>query len=109
MAARYRIELHHVAVPPPTPFRPAWIPGRPRTHDRLDPISLFTDDGVEGWSAGPAMASERAGLGDLLGRYLLGLDPADIPTVQQRLRERAYLGPRNARIEPASTPTRAGG
>ncbi|MEU3062841.1 hypothetical protein AB0P12_11670 [Streptomyces subrutilus] len=109
MAARSRIEPHHVAVPPPTPFRPARIPGRPRTHNRFDPIRLLTDDGVAGRSAGPAMARERAGLGDLLGPYLPGLDPADIPTVRQRLPERACQGRHNARIAPASTPTRAGG
>ncbi|WP_221511135.1 mandelate racemase/muconate lactonizing enzyme family protein [Streptomyces sp. 3211] len=96
-----RIELYHVAVPLPTPFRPAWIPGLPQTHNRFDLLRLVTDDGVEGWSAGPAMGGERRGLGDLLGPYLLGLDPTDIETVQQRLREMSYLGLRNAWIEPA--------
>ncbi|WP_033819189.1 mandelate racemase/muconate lactonizing enzyme family protein [Kitasatospora sp. MBT63] len=96
-----RIELYHVSVPLPVPFRPAWIPGYPQTHNRFDLIRLVTDDGVEGWSAGPAMGRERAGLGDLVGPYLLGLDPTDIAVVQQRLREMAYLGLRNAWLEPA--------
>ncbi|MFJ3496925.1 mandelate racemase/muconate lactonizing enzyme family protein [Streptomyces sp. NPDC086091] len=96
-----RIELYHVAVPLPTPFRPAWIPGYPQTHNRFDLLRLVTADGVEGWSAGPAMGRERAGIGDLLGPYLLGTDPTDIETVQQRLREMAYLGLRNAWVEPA--------
>lgn len=101
MAVLSRIELHHVSVPLPVPFRPAWIPGYPQTHNRFDLIRLITDDGTEGWSAGPAMGRERQGLGDLLGPYLLGLDPTDISTVQQRLREMSYLGLRNAWIEPA--------
>lgn len=54
-----------------------------------------------GHSAGPAIARERAGLGELLGPYLLGEDATDIALVQQRLREISYLGWRNWWIEPA--------
>ena len=101
MSTLKRIDIYHVAVPLPVPFRPSWIPGYPQTHNRFDLIRLTTDDGVQGWSAGPAIGHERSGLGDLIGPYLLGLDPTDIPTVQQRLREMSYLGMRNAWIEPA--------
>lgn len=96
-----RIELYHVSVPLPVPFRPSWIPGYPQTHNRFDLIRIVTEDGVQGWSAGPAMGRERRGIGDLIGPYLLGVDPTDIDTVQQRLREMSYLGLRNAWIEPA--------
>jgi L-alanine-DL-glutamate epimerase-like enolase superfamily enzyme len=96
-----RIELYHVATPLPARFYPAWIPGMPQTENRLTLIRVTTDDGVEGYSAGPAIARERAGLGDLLGPYLLGEDATDIGLIQQRLREISYLGWRNYWIEPA--------
>ena len=96
-----RIELYHVRIPLPATFRPSWIPGFPQNENRLDLIRVITDDGVEGWSAGPAMGRERDGFGKLLGPYLIGEDPTDIPLMQQRLREASYLGWRNFWIEPA--------
>jgi L-alanine-DL-glutamate epimerase-like enolase superfamily enzyme len=96
-----RIELFHVAIPLPEPFYPAWIPGMPQTENRFTLIRVTTEDGTVGHSAGPAIAAERAGLGDLLGPYLLGEDATDIELVQQRLREISYLGWRNWWIEPA--------
>ena len=96
-----KIELFHVAIPLPATFRPAWIPGMPSNENRFTLVRITTDDGVEGYSAGPAIGRERAGLGDLLGPYLLGEDACDISLVQQRLREIAYLGWRNWWIEPA--------
>jgi L-alanine-DL-glutamate epimerase-like enolase superfamily enzyme len=96
-----KIELYHVAIPLPARFYPAWIPGMPQTDNRCTLIRVTTDDGVEGYSAGPAIAGERRGLGDLLGPYLLGEDATDIDLVQQRLREISYLGWRNWWIEPA--------
>jgi D-galactarolactone cycloisomerase len=96
-----RIELFHVAIPLPAPFYPAWIPGMPQTENRFTLIRVTTNDGVVGHSAGPAIAGERAGLGDLLGPYLLGEDAGDIGLIQQRLREISYLGWRNWWIEPA--------
>jgi L-alanine-DL-glutamate epimerase-like enolase superfamily enzyme len=96
-----RIELWHVEIPLPATFRPSWIPGFPQNENRFDLIRVFTDDGVEGFAAGPAMGREREGLGSLLGPYLIGEDATDIDTVQQRLRELGYLGWRNFWIEPA--------
>jgi L-alanine-DL-glutamate epimerase-like enolase superfamily enzyme len=96
-----RIELFHVATPLPARFYPAWIPGMPQTENRFTLIRVTTDDGVEGYSAGPAIARERAGLGELLGPYLLGEDATNIGLIQQRLREISYLGWRNYWIEPA--------
>jgi len=96
-----KIELFHVAIPLPTPFYPAWIPGMPQTENRFTLIRVTTADGLVGHSAGPAIARERAGLGELLGPYLLGEDATDIALVQQRLREISYLGWRNWWIEPA--------
>jgi len=96
-----RIELYHVAIPLPATFYPSWIPGFPQTENRFTLIKVITDDGVEGYSAGPAMGRERAGIGDLLGPYLIGEEATDIPLIQQRLREVSYLGWRNYWIEPA--------
>lgn len=96
-----RIELFHVAVPLPSTFYPSWIPGFPQTENRFTLIKVITDDGAEGFSAGPAMGRERAGLGELLGPYLIGEEATDIGLIQQRLREVSYLGWRNYWIEPA--------
>jgi len=96
-----RIELFHVAIPLPDRFYPSWIPGFPQTENRFTLIKVTTADGVEGYSAGPALGRERQGLGDLLGPYLLGEDATNIDTIQQRLREISYLGWRNFWVEPA--------
>lgn len=96
-----KVELFHVQIPCPKPFWPTWIPGYPQTHNSFTLIRLTTKCGIEGWSAGAAMGREREGLGDLIGGYLIGLDPEDLPTVCQRLKEASYLGWRNYWIEPA--------
>lgn len=96
-----RVELYHVAAPLPATFHPSWIPGFPQNENRFTLLRVLTESGAEGWSAGPAMGRERAGLGDLLGPYMLGEDATDIPLVQQRLREMGYLGWRNWWVEPA--------
>jgi len=95
------IELFHVSVPLPETFWPTWIPGYPQTHNRFTLIKLVTDDGIEGYAAGAAMGRERAGLGDLLGGYLMGADPRDIDRVQSLLKQAGFLGWRNFWIEPA--------
>ncbi len=87
-----QIALWHVAIPLPAPFRPAWIPGLPQTENRLTLVRLRTASGLEGWSAGPAMARERQGLGDLLGPYLIDERADDLASIRQRLREMTYLG-----------------
>jgi len=96
-----RIELYHVAIPLPARFYPSWIPGFPQTENRFTLIRILTESGLEGYSAGPAMGKERAGLGDLIGPYLIGEDATNIDLIQQRVREMSYLGWRNAWIEPA--------
>jgi L-alanine-DL-glutamate epimerase-like enolase superfamily enzyme len=96
-----RIELYHVSVPLKATFWPTWIPGYPQTHNRFTLIKLVTDDGIEGYGAGSAMGRERAGLGELMGGYLLGVDPTDIARVQSLLKQAGYLGWRNYWIEPA--------
>ncbi len=95
------IDLWHVAIPTRVPFRPSWIPGLPQTANRFDLLRLRTASGLEGWSAGAAIAREREGLGSLLGPYLLGERADDIPSIRQRLREMSYLGIRAGWIEPA--------
>ncbi len=97
-----RIDLWHVAVPLPAPFYPSWIPGFRQEENRFDLLRLRTSDGIEGWSAVPAMAKERAGWGTLLGSYVLGERADDIASVRQRIRELGYLGHRaGGLIEPA--------
>ena len=95
------VELYHFAAPLPATFRPSWIPGFPQNENRATLVRVVTSDGVEGWSAGPAIGREREGLGQLLGPYLIGENALDIDLVQQRLREMSYLGWRNWWIEPA--------
>ncbi len=96
-----RVELYHFSAPLPKPFHPSWIPGYPQTHNRATLVRVVTTSGVEGWSAGPAISKERAGLGELIGPYLIGEDATDIDLIQQRCREIGYLGWRNWWIEPA--------
>jgi L-alanine-DL-glutamate epimerase-like enolase superfamily enzyme len=95
------IELYHVSIPLAEPFFPSWIPGYPQTHNRCTLLRIRTKSGVEGLSAGVAFEQEREGFGSLLGPYLLGLDPTDIDTVRERLREASYLGWRNPWVEAA--------
>jgi L-alanine-DL-glutamate epimerase-like enolase superfamily enzyme len=96
-----KIELWHVAVPLGKPFYPSWIPGYPQTENRFTLLQLTTDDGIQGLAAGTAFENERSGLGGLIGPYLMGLDPQDIPTARRRLREVSYLGWRNNWMEAA--------
>ena len=101
MTAIARIEMYQVAVPLPATHYPAWIPGLPQTENRFDLIRVITEDGVEGFAAGPRMGNERSGFGSLLGPNLLGEDATDIDLIQRRLRELAGVGLRNWWIEPA--------
>ena len=96
-----RIELFHVTIPLPATFYPSWIPYLPQTQNNFTLLRLTTKSGLVGHSAGVAMEHERAGLGSLLGPYLLEADALDIPVIQQRLREASYLGWRNSWIEAA--------
>jgi len=88
------IEFYHVRIPLDTPFYPSWIPGYPQTDNRFDLVRIVTKDGFEGYSAGPAISTERSGLGNLIAPYLIGHDATDIDLMQQRLREVSYLGVR---------------
>ena len=96
-----RIELFHVAFPLDKPFHPAWIPGYPQTVNRFTLARFSTDEGVRGLAAGAAFNREREGLGHLLGPYLIGLDPTDVATARQRIREASYLGWSNYWLEAA--------
>ena len=96
-----KLALYHVSVPLAAPFYPSWIPGYPQTASRFTLLKLTTGDGVEGWAAGNAFENERQGLGSLLGPYLIGMDPTDIPRVRQLLREASFLGWHNPWIEAA--------
>lgn len=86
------VTLWHVSVPLPAPFYPSWIPGLPQTENRFTLVRVGLACGTAGWSAGPAMAKERQGMGSLLGPYLLGERADDLASIRQRLREMSYLG-----------------
>lgn len=96
-----KLELFRVTIPLPKPFYPSWIPGYPQTENRFTLLRLTTDDGLQGYSAGVEMEEEREGLGTLLGPYLIEMDPTDIDSARQRLKEASYLGWRNSWIEAA--------
>lgn len=96
-----RIELWHVSVPLPAPFWPSWIPGYPQSHVAQTVARFFTSDGLVGETAGPAFTTERRGLGDLLGGFLLGMRADDLDGLRKRLREASYLGWRNWWLEAA--------
>ncbi len=95
------IDLWRVRVPLPAPFHPSWIPGFIQTENRFTLIRMRTQSGLEGWSAGPAIGREHAGLGDILGPYILGERADDLASIAQRVREMGYLGWRCSWIEPA--------
>lgn len=96
-----RLELYHVEVPTPAPFYPSWIPGYPQTACRYTLARFYTDDGRLGQAAGNAFTTERSGLGELLGGFLIGVEADDLTAVRQRLREASYLGWRNWWLEAA--------
>lgn len=96
-----QIDLWHVAIPAPATFYPSWIPGFPQTENRFTLVRLRTASGLEGWSAGAAIARERVGLGSILGPYFLGERADDLSSIRQRLREMSYLGLRAGWLEPA--------
>jgi D-galactarolactone cycloisomerase len=97
-----RIELWHVNVPLPAPFWPSWIPGYPQTHVAQTVARIYAGDGLVGETGGPAFTTERSGLGDLLGGFLLGMAANDMDSFRKRLREASYLGWRNWWLEAAS-------
>jgi L-alanine-DL-glutamate epimerase-like enolase superfamily enzyme len=97
-----RIELWHVNVPMSAPFWPSWIPGYPQTHVVQTYARFFTSDGLVGETAGPAFTTERRGLGDLLGGFMLGMAADDMDGFRKRLREASYLGWRNWWLEAAA-------
>jgi L-alanine-DL-glutamate epimerase-like enolase superfamily enzyme len=96
-----QIDLWHASIPLERAFYPSWIPGFPQTENRFTLVRLRTDDGLEGWSAGAALSTERSGLGSLLGPYLLGERADDIASIRQRIREMGYLGMRIGWLEAA--------
>jgi L-alanine-DL-glutamate epimerase-like enolase superfamily enzyme len=106
-----RIELYLVKIPLAEDkpgffhekpyFLPSWIPGFRQSEVRFYLLKLVTDSGIEGYAATTAMGGERKGLGDLLGNYLLGINPLDIRLVNQRIQEMSYLGMRNTWIDAA--------
>jgi D-galactarolactone cycloisomerase len=105
-----RIELYLVSIPLTAhqgfvsareSFRPNWIPGFHQQDVKFYLLRLMTDDGIDGVAAVPAMGMERAGLGQLLGSYLLGMNPLDTRLINQRIEEFSYIGMRNGWIDAA--------
>ena len=106
-----QIELYFVKIPledkkpgffaQPKYFTPSWIPGFRQSEMRFYLLKLGTDAGYEGHAAITAMGMERAGLGAILGNYLMGINPLDIQLVNQRIQEFSYIGMRNGWIDAA--------
>jgi D-galactarolactone cycloisomerase len=96
-----RIELHHVETPLPSPLFPVWIPGWPQYRHSYTLLTVTTRDGLTGYATGIAFDREREGLGDFIGRFLLGLDPYDVRAASERLRQSGFLGWRNSWMETA--------
>ncbi|MFQ6117381.1 MAG: mandelate racemase/muconate lactonizing enzyme family protein [Candidatus Bipolaricaulia bacterium] len=83
------------------PFYPTWLPGYPQTFNRLNLVILETDEGITGYSAGPAFGEEGAKLGELVAPFLVGRDPFNVEEIVNILRTATYLGQRIWYIEPA--------
>lgn len=94
-----RIELFHVDVPLPTPFYPVWIRGYPQRRLRHTLLRITTRDGHTGVATGPAFEREGEGLGELIGPFLLGLDPFDYKGAADRLQQASFLGWHNHWME----------
>jgi len=105
------IELYFVKIPlennkpgffkQPAYFDPNWIPGFRQSEVRFYLLKLSTNEGIDGYSAMPAMGLERAGLGSIMGNYLMGINPLDLQLINQRIQEFSYIGMRNSWIEAA--------
>ncbi|MBN1217706.1 MAG: mandelate racemase/muconate lactonizing enzyme family protein [Anaerolineae bacterium] len=105
------IELYYVKIPleertpgffnEPAYFTPSWIPGFRQSEMRFCLLKLGTDQGYEGYAATHAMGLERKGLGEIMGNYLMGINPLDIRLVNQRVQEFSYIGMRNGWIDAA--------
>jgi D-galactarolactone cycloisomerase len=83
------------------PFYPAWFPGYPQTFNRVNLVILETDEGLTGYSAGPAFGAEAARLGELVAPFLVGRDPFNVEEIVQILRSATFLGQRIWYLEPA--------
>jgi len=83
------------------PFFPVWLPGYPQTVHRVNLVILETDEGIKGYSAGPAFGAEASKLGELLAPFLVGRDPFNVEEIVQILRSATYLGQRLWYVEPA--------
>ncbi len=96
-----RLELHHVEVPWPTALFPAWIPGYAEQWQCVTVLTVTTRDGLVGHATGPAFRRERDGLGELVGQFLVGVDPFDPLEVRERLRQASLRGWRNGWMDVA--------
>jgi len=96
------VKAHICHFPLPTPFYPTWMPGLPQYANSCVIWRLITDEGVEGISAGVALADESKGMGDLARIALLGRDPMRPEEIFKTLRSSTrVLGMRAWSIEPA--------
>lgn len=95
------VEVKRLTCPLKRPFFPTWLPGYPQTLHRLNLVVLGTDEGITGYSAGPAFGAEAQGLEELLTPFLVGRDPFNVEEIVQILRSATYLGFRVWYVEPA--------
>lgn len=95
------VKVKFLEYPLKSAFYPVWLPGYAQTFHRLNLVILETDEGITGYSAGPAFGTEAAGLEKLLSPFLLGRDPCNVEEIVQILRSATFLGLRLWYIEPA--------
>ncbi len=88
------IDLRLLEYPLETPFFPSWLPGYPQTAHRVLLLTLETDEGIKGYSAGVAFSREGRGLQQLLLPFLFGRDPMKVEEVIQIARSATFLGMR---------------
>ena len=96
-----KLELWHINIPLRNKFYPTWIPGYPQSHNRFTLMQLTTNNNLKGLAAGVCFANERHMLGDVIGPYILGLDPCDIDTAHRRIKSASFLGWSNFWMEAA--------
>jgi L-alanine-DL-glutamate epimerase-like enolase superfamily enzyme len=89
------IETRRYRVPFDPPFRAAWDP-KPRTQQEATLVCVRSDDGLEGWASGDALADR-----ELAEQLLVGVDPFRTEVVREVLETIDFHGSRPWTLEAA--------
>jgi len=88
-----KIEIKLLNYPLPAPLHPSWAPGRTFNSTSCSLLSVYTDEGIVGYGAGPD--NGKAGfytIPDLVAPYVLGMDPFQVERISPFLRSAARDG-----------------